>query len=104
LKRGIGTDEIQTHDITKITIQELKTYKDMLKSNGKLLIDLGVSADLPRTTSAANLAAAGFSYSPVRIAQSQNIILCEPTQTFSEVSPEHEKLWLVKNQISSSIV
>jgi hypothetical protein len=69
----------------------------MLKSNGKLLIDLGVSADLPRTTWATNLAAAGFSYSPVRIAQSQNIILCELTQTFNGVSQDHEKLWLVKN-------
>jgi hypothetical protein len=73
-KLDIGTDEPQTHDITNITIQQLKTYKDMLKPNGKLLIDLGVSVDLPRTTLTTNLAAAGFSYSPVRIAQSQNIV------------------------------
>jgi hypothetical protein len=69
----------------------------MLKSSGKLLIDLGVSADFPRTTWATNLAAAGFSYSPVRIAQSQSIILCELTQTFNGGSQDHEKLWLVEN-------
>ena len=87
-----------------ITNQGLKIYRDLLKSNGKLLIDLGVSALLPGTTWITNLEAAGFTYDPARIAQSQNIIISGPTQACNGVSQNHETLWLVKNfTLASSI-
>ncbi len=87
---------LQNHTSTEVNVETLKIAKDLLKPHGKLLIDLGNPKFLQQTSLQTKLTIAEFRMDPMKIAESQSIVIAAPISTVNGVSQDHEPLWLVK--------